>query len=167
MNQSDIVTLIQFNYWANERILTACAHLSADQFTRAVMPDPGWGSLRGILVHTLDAEYGWRSVLQGQDEEGVLEAADFADVDALKGRWEIERAAWLDYVAGLGEESLNQGYGDDPQNSPKVWQVMMHVIFHGVQHRSEAAAILTGYGHSPGELDFGLFLHERPEPTQN
>jgi hypothetical protein len=37
MNQSDIFTLVQFNYWANERILTGCAHLSADpSFRRSV-----------------------------------------------------------------------------------------------------------------------------------
>jgi uncharacterized damage-inducible protein DinB len=160
MNKNDIAMLICFNFWANERILAACAQISAYQFTRAVTPDPGWGSLRGILVHALDAEYGWRSLLQGQDEEGVLEAADFADVAALKVRWEIERAAWLDYAAGLGEERVNQGYGDDPQQGPKVWQTILHVVTHGIQHRSEAAAILTGYGHSPGELDFDLFLHE-------
>jgi uncharacterized damage-inducible protein DinB len=167
MNKSDIATVIRFNFWANDRILAACAHLSADQFTCAVTPDPGWGSLRGILVHTLDAEYGWRSVLQGQDEEGVLEAADFADVAALKARWQIERAAWLDYAAGLGEERINQGYGDDPQQGPKVWQTILHVVTHGIQHRSEAAAILTGFGYSPGELDFDLFLYEQSDPTQN
>lgn len=32
---------------------------------------------------------------------------------------------------------------------------------YGTQHRSEAAAILTGYGCSPGDLDFTLFLNER------
>jgi uncharacterized damage-inducible protein DinB len=166
MNKSDIVTLIQFNFWANERLLAACGHISSNQFTREVTPDPGWGSLRGILVHTLDAEYGWRSALQGQDDEGVLEAANFADVAALKVRWEIERAAWLDYAAGLSEERVNQAYGDDPPQGPKVWQTILHVVTHGIQHRSEAAAILTGYGYSPGELDFDLFLRERPDPTQ-
>jgi uncharacterized damage-inducible protein DinB len=167
MDKNDIAMLVRFNFWANERILAACAHISADQFTCAVTPDPGWGSLRGILVHTLDAEYGWRSVLQGQDEEGVLEAADFADVAALKARWEIERAAWLDYAAGLNEERINQGYGDDPQQGPKVWQTILHVVTHGIQHRSEAATVLTGFGYSPGELDFDLFLREQPDPTQN
>jgi uncharacterized damage-inducible protein DinB len=167
MDKNDIAMLVRFNFWANERILAACAHISADQFTCAVTPDPGWGSLRGILVHALDTEYGWRSVLQGQDEEGVLEAADFADVAALKARWEIERAAWLDYAAGLNEERINQGYGDDPQQGPKVWQTILHVVTHGIQHRSEAATVLTGFGYSPGELDFDLFLREQPDPTQN
>jgi uncharacterized damage-inducible protein DinB len=63
----------------------------------------------------------------------------------------------------LSAENLNEGYGDDPGNSPRVWQTIFHVINHGTQHRSEAATILTGYGRSPGELDFDLFLTEHPE----
>ena len=163
MNKDDIFTLIRFNFWANGRILTTCQQLTPKEFTREVTPDPGWGSLRGILVHTLDTEYGWRSILQAQNADTILEASDFADVAALKARWNIEKAAWLDYVTSLNDKSLNQGYGADPQNSPKVWQTIMHVITHSMQHRAEAAFIMTGYGHSPGDLDFDLFLQENPD----
>lgn len=160
MNKHDLVLLIQFNFWANDRILAACTKLSADQFTRECTPDPGWGNLRGILVHALDAEYGWRSILQAQPETGVLTADDFSDIAALQNRWEQERAAWFDYAASLSDERINLGYGADPQHGPKVWQTIVHVVTHGIQHRSEAAAILTGYGQSPGELDFDVFLSE-------
>lgn len=163
MNKSDIVTLVHFNFWANERILSTCERISTDEFKRPHRPDPGWGSLRGILAHTLDTEYGWRSVLQALDADDILQADDFDDVAALKSHWEVERAAWFDYLASLSDESLNLGYGDDPQNSSKVWQTILHVVAHGIQHRSEAAAILTEYGQSPGELDFDLFLKEKPE----
>lgn len=163
MNKSDVSTLIHFNFWANDRILKACERISADQFTRLHAPDPGWGSLRGILVHTLDAEYGWRSVLQSLNADDILEADDFAGVQALKSRWGMERAVWLDYVAELSDENINRSYGDDSPNGTKVWQTILHVVTHGIQHRSEAAAILTGYGQSPGELDFDLFLKENPE----
>lgn len=158
MNQPDIATLIRFNVWANRRLLAACTQLTPEEFTDKVIPDPGWGSLRGILVHALDTEYGWRSTLQAQ-EDLILEAADFPDVAALKARWEVESTAWFEYVADLGEEHIHQGYGESP-GGPEVWQTILHVVMHSVQHRSEAAAILTGYGHSPGELDFDLFLKE-------
>jgi len=164
MDKSVFSTLIAYNFWANGRILAACERISADEFTRQVRPDPGWGSLRGILVHTLDAEYGWRSILQSNDVDTILEAADFADVAALNTRWEVERDAWLAYDAGLSVNSLNAGYADDPQHGPRVWQTIVHVVNHGTQHRGEAAAILTGYGQSPGEFDFDLFLKENSQP---
>ena len=163
MNKSDIATLINFNFWANNRILIACERISVDEFTRLHTPDPGWGSLRGILVHTLDTEYGWRSVLQKLNEDHILKAEDFANVPELRRRWDVERAARLDYLAKLTDESINLGHGDNPSKAPKVWQTILHVVTHGIQHRSEAAAILTGYAQSPGELDFDLFLQENPE----
>ena len=163
MNRADISSMIAYNFWAADRILAACEQVSLGEFTREITPNPGWGSLRGILVHALDTEYGWRLILQAQEASEILDQVDFANVMALRTRWNVERMAWLTYESGLNEDTLNKGYGDDPKASLKVWQKIVHVINHGTQHRSEAAAILTGYGQSPGELDFDIFLAEHPE----
>jgi uncharacterized damage-inducible protein DinB len=40
------------------------------------------------------------------------------------------------------------------------WHLLYHVFSHGIQHRSEAAAMLTDYGQSPGNIDFTIFLSE-------
>lgn len=156
MNKDSISALIRFNYWANGRILAACESLTSDQLTRAVIPNPGWGSLRGILVHALDTEYGWRTSLQSLDDTIIKEDA-FPDVASVKERWEIERTAWFDFVDSLNDEDLMQRYGHEQRI---VWQTIMHVVAHSIQHRSEAAFILTGYGHSPGEVDFGIFMQQ-------
>jgi len=39
-----------------------------------------------------------------------------------------------------------------------LWQAMLHVTYHSMQHRSEVAAMLTAAGHSPGELGLTAFL---------
>ena len=166
MNQNEVVTLVKFNFWANGRILNTCKQLTPDQFTQTLIPNPGWSSLRGILVHTLDTEYGWRTALQNLGDT-IMKETDFPDVATLETRWHIEKETWLDFVNGLSNEQLNSGYGENPQNSPAVWQTIMHVMTHSIQHRSEAAFILTGLGHSPGELDFDVFLEDKSYITAN
>lgn len=158
MDKTDLSTLIAYNFWANDRLLAMCARVSADDFTRAVTPNPGWGSLREILVHLLDTEFGWRASLQGLDASEILEAEAFPDLAALQTRWAEERAAWAAFEAEWTDARLNTPH---KPGRPTVGQVILHVVNHGTQHRSEAATFLTGYGHSPGELDFYLFLREQ------
>jgi uncharacterized damage-inducible protein DinB len=37
---------------------------------------------------------------------------------------------------------------------------MAHLVNHGTQHKTEAAAILTGFGHSPGDIDLILYFNK-------
>ena len=45
--------------------------------------------------------------------------------------------------------------------------MLVHVVNHGTQHRSEAAAILTAEGHSPGELDLFNYAEEQAAAGRN
>ena len=58
MNRSDVLTLYDYNYWANGRVLSATANVSPELFTAPFMVSHG--SLRGTLVHILAAEVVWR-----------------------------------------------------------------------------------------------------------
>jgi len=69
------------------------------------------------------------------------------------------------YITGLTEEALaaptdyKNLSGQPLQN--KLSDILTHVVFHGMQHRSELAIILTSYGASPGNIDFITFLREQ------
>ena len=74
-----------------------------------------------------------------------------------------------DYLAQLTDDDMTDyvRYTTDEGNKRErlLWHCLLHVVNHGTQHRSEAAALLTDYGHSPGDLDFTVFLNEYASPT--
>lgn len=165
MQHDDIKTLYEYNYWATDRILAASALLSPEQYGALVVPNPGYGSLRNILVHMLDTERGWRERCQHELPSADLSEADVPTHAHLLQLWRAERATMHAYLGQLHDDMLHgliQYTTDDGEARERVlWHVLLHVINHGTQHRSEAGAILTSYGASPGDLDFTVFLSEQ------
>lgn len=160
MNKQDILLLYQYNQWASAKILNAATNVTQDQFIApASFPHSG---LRGTLVHTLSAQWIWRERWEGTSPTALLDPRDFPTFEALQARWTAEEQKLMDFVAGITDESLNNTFAyrnTKGQPFTKVlWHAMVHVINHGTQHRSEAAAILTDLGHSPGDLDMIFFL---------
>lgn len=160
MRVADLVTLYDYYYWATKRILAEAEKLTAEQW--AGPPPVGDRSVRAILVHTLSAERGWRHGWAGQERPASLQPADFPDAASLAARWSEEEAAMRAYLASLSDEALAGPFYDEDVPDPYIlWQVIAHVAHHGMQHRSEAALLLTGFGHSPGSIDMVFWLDGR------
>jgi len=166
MNIEDIQHLYNYNYWANAKILARTREVSHEQFVAsASFPH---GGLRGTLAHVLDAEFDWRLRFQGLGSAEELLPDDFPTPQSLEARWQQEEQAMRAYLAGLRDEDLTGPLRYTPSDGkPRdriLWQSLMHLVNHGTQHRSEAAALLTDFGHSPGDLDFNVFLDEKRGP---
>lgn len=164
MQVQDTLTLYDYNYWATRRILTACAKITPEHW--GAPTSHSWGSLRGTLVHLLDTEISWRTMCQTGNFTPDLNPADFPNLAVLEQRWKEEEQAWYAYLRGLRDEELTRIVRySTPSGIVRerlLWHVLFHVVNHGMQHRSEAAAMLTDYGQSPGDIDFTLFLNESP-----
>ena len=162
MKIADIHLLYQYNDWANKRILNAAENLSSEQLTQP--NELGWGSLRGALAHILDAEYGWRRFLNKEEDSSDLDADDFHEIATLSARWDIENEKLWSYLNALQDGDVNtvviRNRGGKEYRWV-LWHCLVHVVNHGTQHRAECAALLTGFGHSPGDVDFTLFLSSR------
>jgi uncharacterized damage-inducible protein DinB len=162
MNKQDITLLYHYNQWANAKILDAAAHVTSEQFLApASFPH---GGLRGTLVHVLFAEWIWHHRWEGTSPAARLKPEDFPTFESLRARWAEEEKLLMSFVEGVTDERLNSRFlynaTDGTPFERILWHTMVHLVNHGTQHRAEAAALLTDFGHSPGDVDFVYFLSE-------
>ena len=172
MKVDEIKLLYDYNDWVDARILAACARVSPEQYAA---PTPyARGGLRATMVHILDNTWQQRITLQGYYQEPLADEAAYDATElhedafptfaALQERWMIERHEMRAYLDTLTEETLNSTIRyviPGAMREHVVWHILLDVIIHAMQHRIEAAALLTGYGQSPGDYDFGMYLNER------
>ncbi len=164
LNKSDILTLFDYNDWANARVLNAAARLTSDQFTAPA--GLSHGSVRGALVHILGAEMVWRlRCAEGISLSALPGEQDFPTVDVLRARWQDEEHQMRAYVGSLTDEALEQTVSyKNTKGTPfqnVLWNLLVHLVNHGTQFRGEAGVALTHYGQSPGDLDLLLFFREK------
>jgi len=172
MKIDEIKLLYDYNDWADARILAACARVSSEQY--AAPTSYGHGELRATMVHILDNIWQQRITLQGYYQEPLADEAAydatelhedaFQTLAVLQERWRIEQQEMRAYLDRLTEETLNGTIRYVIPGAIRervVWHILLEVIIHATQHRSEAAALLTGYGQSPGDFDFLPFPDER------
>ncbi len=146
MQADEVRFLFAYDRWATRRILAVLAGLDAEVWGRThVVDERGLG---GILVHQFGAAQRWRHSFQDTGEEPEPEREPLPSIDELRAAWEAE---WAAVDAWLAE--MSQGFVDYVHEGVPVWQMLVHVVNHGTQHRAEAAALLTAEGRSPGDLD--------------
>ena len=155
MDLATVRTLFSFSTWATDRILAQVEQLTPEQFTSA--PSETMPSVRQILAHMLGAETLWLTRLRTGESAIRIEAADFPDPAALRQAISEQRTAMGAFLDTLSDERLAQSVRFERRGTTLellLWQIFFQLVNHGTQHRSEIAAILTEYGHSPGDLDF-------------
>jgi uncharacterized damage-inducible protein DinB len=160
MQLEDITTLFDYNVWATNRILNAAEGLEAEQFDATLLD--GLDSLRAIFVHALGSEWLWRTRWQGGNPPALPRPADFPTLAAVRARWSEEQQLMSAFLETLRQEDLSRvlaytNLSGEPCRFV-LWPTMIHVINHSTQHRSEAAALLTALGHSPGNLDMIVYF---------
>jgi uncharacterized damage-inducible protein DinB len=150
----DIRFLFAFDRWATARVLAVLDGIDNETWTATQVVDER--GLGGILVHHLGSTQRWR---HGLLEDGITsrpEKQPLPSPAGLRAAWAEEWPAIDAWLAGIDDAWLAR---DD--EGVRFWQMLAHVVNHGTQHRSEAAAILTQAGRSPGDLDMIDFVEER------
>lgn len=164
MKATEIVTMIDYNRWANHRLLRKVKLLQKDQLFLSAQIGPK--SIFEALLHILDAEYFWRLAVQtGLGPADRLTVKQLPDLEALMGYWEQEAAELSAYGSRLKDKDLGAQFeyrwGTAKPRQWIRWQCLLHIVNHGTQHRGEIGLVLGQLGHSPGSLDFVIFMTQK------
>jgi uncharacterized damage-inducible protein DinB len=164
MDKNDIQLLIDYNYWANARILRAAEMVTPEQF-HAPFP-VSFGSLRGSLVHILGTEIVWRMRChEGISLPALASEQEYPDLASIQQHWSAEETLMRAYIASLNNASLSRVVQYKTtrgvQTENVLGQLLYHLVNHGTQFRAEAGVALTSQGHSPGDIDLLLYLREK------
>jgi uncharacterized damage-inducible protein DinB len=163
MDHNQILSLYEYNYWANHCVLDKAGELDPELWSAPA--EVSFGSLRETLTHVLSTEWIWRQRIQeGVSPAGFPLEITFPTVEPMVEYWLQEERQMQDFLKDLSVEDYSRvvHYKNTKgiSYSNPLWQILLHLVNHGTQFRSEAAVILTMYGRSPGDLDYILFLRQ-------
>ena len=153
MNLADLQTLLDFHYWARDRILTAAEALTPEQFTRDL--GSSFKSVRDTLAHTYSAEWAWYSRFQGISPTSMLAYDQFPDVDSLRTAWRGVEGKMRAFVNGIDDGGVNRVYEfkmlSGQPASGVLWQMLQHVVNHASYHRGQVTTMLRQLGEKPAK----------------
>jgi uncharacterized damage-inducible protein DinB len=147
--RDDVRTLVDYHYWARDRLLEACIPLTGDQFTRNL--SSSFPSVRDTLVHLYTADWGWHLLWQGQPFTNPLVADRFPDLASISSVWQEQESKLRSFIGNLGTDRI-EGFR----------QQLLHLVNHASYHRGQVTTMLRQLGvEAPESQDMIVFLKAR------
>ena len=153
MNLQDLRTMLDYHYWARDRLLDALDTLTPEQYARDL--GSSFKSIRDTVAHTYAAEWAWYQRWEGQSPTALLPADQFPDVASLRTAWAAHEAKMRAYVDGLGDAGVDKVIdytllNGSPGSTP-LCQMLQHVVNHASYHRGQATTMLRQLGATPAK----------------
>jgi uncharacterized damage-inducible protein DinB len=164
MTLEDLESLLDYNYWARDRLLDAVDALPPAQFTQPL--GSSFSSVRDTIAHICDAESIWLARWNGRPPTGFKDPNRLADAAAARREWaEVESGARA-FLRGLGPEDVERSidYKDLRGNarSHHFPHMLQHVVNHGSYHRGQVTTMLRQLGAQPPKsMDLIAFYLEK------
>ena len=148
-----IKTLIAYHLDMTRRVWNSINQLTDEQF----LADDAYsrGCIRNLMVHLTSTDRRWLAGLKNAEDLGHLKLEDFSTRTAAQQIFEEVAQNLSDYVNSLSEEELNQNPKDVP--NPR-WQILMHLINHGTDHRSTVLQRLHEFAAPTFDQDLIMWL---------
>lgn len=162
MTRDYLLVLIDFHYWARDRVLAAVDALTPEQYVRPM--GNSFSSIRDTLNHVYQAEWIWYSRWNGVSPTAPP-AGQLPDVAALRARWSELESNVRAFLDAAGEPGLSRVYEyrllSGKEGSSSLWQMVAHLVNHATYHRGQVTTMLRQLGVAPAKsTDMITFFRE-------
>lgn len=159
MNADAFRHFYDYHFAQNRKIWDSYViQLSAEQFTQGV--DYSHGSIRDQLFHLMSVDDAWFSGLRGIEIAEPLNPADFPDRESIRAHWDNVEHNMRDYLAKLRDDMLFEKLLDGEDKDLILWQVLLHVVNHGTDHRAQLLRLLNDLGVQTTYQDYIFYVYE-------
>jgi uncharacterized damage-inducible protein DinB len=133
--------------------------LSHEQFTQDV--DYSHGSVRDQIVHLMSVDDTWFSALHGLEVPEPLNPTDFDDLKTIRAHWDNLEQNMREYLAKLRDDMLfEKPFADGEDKDLILWQVLLHVVNHGTDHRAQILRLLYDLGVKTTSQDYIFYVYD-------
>jgi uncharacterized damage-inducible protein DinB len=164
MTAVEVRALLDYHYWARDRLLVAVQRLTSEQFLRQL--GSSFSSVRDTLAHTYSAEWIWLERWQGRSPSTHIPFDRFPDFPSLKSAcMDLERQTG-EYLAAIDDAGFARTMPyrllNGTEGRSRLDQMVQHVVNHGSYHRGQVTTMLRQMGaEPPASLDLITFTRER------
>jgi len=154
-----IKTFVQYHLDMSRRVWESIDQISDEQF----LADDAYsrGSIRNLMVHLANTDSNWLAGLKNipeSEDPPRREYGDYRDRASVRTFWDATANDLAEYIETLTETALEENPTDIP--SPR-WQVLLHIINHGTDHRSTVLQRLHEFGAPTFDQDLIFWLWSR------
>ncbi len=134
--------------------------LSDEQFRQSAAYS--YGSVRDQIAHMIRADEMWFSELRGVELSEPFPPAHFDDRKVIRVYWDNLEQSMRAYLAELRDEMLFTKPIKEPEEDKVliVWQVLLHVVNHGTDHRAQLLRLLNDLGAKTTSQDYIFYIYD-------
>lgn len=161
MNADAFRHLYAYHFEQNRNIWNwFMADLSEEEFTQPVAYSVG--SLRDQMIHMMSVDKVWFCSFWGDRDQSYFDPASFDSREAIRARWDELEQKMRAFLDDLRDDQLQDRpypYHDE-DNQLRLWQVLLHVVNHGTDHRAQVLRTLHDFGHRTPPQDYIFYVYD-------
>ena len=161
MNADALRHFFEYHFSQNRMIWNACiVPLSDEQFVQSA--EYSVGSIRNQIVHMMNVDEGWFSDLDspGMPQWDITDTMN--DRGTIRAHWDGVEQSMRQYLIDLTDDRLFDKPLQGEDENLLRWQILLHVVNHGTDHRAQLLRLLHDAGIDTMPQDYVFYVYDNP-----